>query len=108
MLWLSFAPDIVTSCGAARTQANRLFRFVGSVKPLSSERKGTAMLEALVQADRHVPLDQTSILAAKARPISNKKSLFDAVPLLVPLRGSDREFQRCRLNRGDKSAANKP
>jgi hypothetical protein len=85
-----------------------LLRSVGLVTPLSSERKGTAMLEALVQADRHVPLDQTSIVAAKARLISDKKSLFDAVPLLVPLRGSGREFQRSRLNRGEKSAANKP
>jgi hypothetical protein len=56
------------------------------VKQASSGQNGAAMHAAPACADRRVPLDHSSILAAKAELISDRKlasdsrSLFDAVP----------------------------
>jgi hypothetical protein len=67
--------DAPPSFGQARTPADRLSRPVGC---------SAAILAVSLLADRCAQAVQSNILAAKARPISDKKSLFDTVPLLNP------------------------
>jgi hypothetical protein len=73
--------DAPPTFAQARTLADRLSRPVAC---------SAATLAAPLRVDRYAPPVQSSILEAKAEPISDKrlpsdnKSLFDAVPLLYP------------------------
>ena len=74
--------DAPPTFAQARTLADRLSRPVAC---------SAATLAAPLRVDRYAPPVQSSILEAKAEPISDKrlpsdnKSLFDAVPLFTPL-----------------------
>ena len=72
-------------------RANRVLCLVDSMQRVCFGRNSGAILAAPFEADRYAPPVQSSILEAKAEPISDKrlpsdnKSLFDAVPLFTPL-----------------------
>jgi hypothetical protein len=70
--------------GLARTKADQLLRLADSMQRVCFGHNSAAILAAPLLADRDAPAVQSNILAAKAKPISDKKSLFDTVPLLNP------------------------
>jgi hypothetical protein len=64
----------------AKTKADQLLRLADSMQRVCFGQNSAAILAAPLLADRAAPAVQSNILAAKAKPISDKKSLFDTVP----------------------------
>jgi hypothetical protein len=102
--------DIVFA--AARMPEYPLSRLAYLIRCGRSTQNGASILGRSVQTGNSAALVPSSIPVARVVLISDKplpidkKSLFDAVPFSsTPFGSSERDFEACRLNAGERSTA---